>query len=74
IFDVRSLFEKIVDLPLVHPRLLFIVGLATDPPSRSILIVGLFFKDIVGDVITMSKFLCFPFTANVKVTKENVIP
>nr|GEW99589.1 hypothetical protein [Tanacetum cinerariifolium] len=71
IVDVRALAENIIDLCSVHPTLFFTARLATVwefPGVRPI------FKDTRGNVITMSEYLRFPFTASVVIQKGDAIP
>ncbi|GJZ00371.1 retrotransposon protein, putative, ty1-copia subclass [Tanacetum coccineum] len=59
--DVRTLAEKVIDLRPVHLELLFTAGLAT-------------VWEFPGVLITMSEYLHFPFTANIMISKVDVIP
>ncbi|GJW27002.1 hypothetical protein Tco_0040813 [Tanacetum coccineum] len=71
ILDVRALAENIVDLRLVHHGLLFTVGLATIWEFPSVYSI---FKDTRGNVIIMSEYIGFPFTANVAIKNGVAIP
>ncbi|GKC69559.1 hypothetical protein Tco_1115442 [Tanacetum coccineum] len=71
ILDVRALAENIVDLRPVHHGLLFTVGLATIWEFPSVYSI---FKDTRGNVIIMSEYIGFPFTANVAIKNGVAIP
>nr|GEX39749.1 putative methylesterase 12, chloroplastic [Tanacetum cinerariifolium] len=64
--DVPMLTEHVIDLRPVPFGLLFLGGLATTwefPGFRPV------FKDIVGNVVTMSEYLCFPFLSGASISK-----
>nr|GEW11102.1 hypothetical protein [Tanacetum cinerariifolium] len=69
--DVRALAEHIIDLRLVHPTLLYTIGLANVWEFSCFRPI---FKDTRGNVITMSGYLYFPFTANVVISTGDAIP
>nr|GEU60139.1 reverse transcriptase domain-containing protein [Tanacetum cinerariifolium] len=64
--DVPILTEQVVDLRPVPSGLLFLGGLAT---TWEFLGFRPVFKDIEENVVTMSKYLCFPFLSGASILK-----